>query len=44
MKSGVCACVLIYLHVQRNESYYLKQKHQKCWESKFDRDCRNMSG
>ena len=41
MKSDVFANLLIHLHVQRNESYFLKWKHKI---SKFDPDCRNISG
>ena len=30
MESGVFACVLNYLHIQRNKTYYPKRKHKKC--------------
>ena len=38
MKSGVLAGVLIYLYVQRNKSYYLKESKKN---GKFHEDCRN---
>ena len=31
LESSVFAHVSIHLHVQRNKSYSLKQRHKKCW-------------